>query len=162
MDEIERLSRRDAGMGSSDKIVDCATWLPDVDQNAGWYEALAAIDGRRQDKAPQDKAPLLALLRSDSELPATVRHHLADLLERHELRRRRGGQQVPSYDRSDAEAALHSAISQARDYVQNGMSVSDALEKAAESNCVDRDKLDNAYAGQRGSTRRVNRRAAKR
>jgi hypothetical protein len=43
--------------------------------------APAAIDGR------EDKAPLV---RSNAELMRDTRHHLADLLERNKLRRRRG------------------------------------------------------------------------
>jgi hypothetical protein len=146
------------------EFLDRAFWL-DLGRHKYWIEAFETIDKRG------DKAPLLELLKSKSDLPRDVRWYLADLLARHQLKKKRGAQATPAYDRTDVEAVLIWAIDDVRGLVKRGMSVADALEKVVESrgykiNVSDEDtigdkflrKLALAYKGNRGSTNRMKKR----
>jgi hypothetical protein len=150
---LENWAQKDVGKGVSDEILDRAFWLDDDCHDHAWLRALDAVDRRG------DKAPLLKLLRSEAELTPTVRHYLTDLLERHNLRRRRGGQQTPAYDRSLREGRICLALAEVREYVQSGMRVSDAVEEAAKRHRLSVEQVANAYNGRRGSTRRIKQRA---
>jgi len=106
-----------------------------------WSEALAAIDARR------DALPLIAILESDTPMTRTARRHVADMLRRHQLKRKPGGQATPAYavSRQDAKMVL------ARKYVQAGATV----EQAAARYRLDIRAVRDAVASERGSTRRA-------
>jgi hypothetical protein len=147
---IARLER-DAGRGVSTKLEDRAFWLDDIDQHPGWYRALVALDKRG------DKSALVALLRGEGELPPSIRRHIADLLERYQLKRRAGKQRTPSYDLTPTEAALALAIAEVRERPAK-MSVTEAVMRSAKHNGVNPDTLAAAYSGKLGSWRRRGRR----
>jgi hypothetical protein len=152
-DELERLMREHAGKGISNQFVDLLYW---VAKNPGpaerrWLEALSDVD------VYGDKSKLLELLRSGEELSPGIRCHVADLLERYELKGRRGRQRTPSYDRTPIQWALEVAIERVREDVRVGMSVPAAIEKNATMAIggvkVDEDVLDAAYRGKLGAMR---------
>jgi hypothetical protein len=137
------------GEGVSTKPTDRACWLDDIDDNGRWYNALHDIDWH------DDKTALLALLRSDEEIPASIRGHLAEMLERYNLRRRQGRQRTPSYDRTSSTAPLEWAKRAVRDAVKGGMQLEDALAKCALAWSVSKYTLRLAYKGQLGGMRAV-------
>jgi hypothetical protein len=121
-----------------------------------WYEALEDIDKRG------NKDALVKLLQSDREMPRGFRYPLGDLLDRHKLKKKRGRPRLPSYDRSLAEVRVFWAITYARTYVKDDrMKVRDAIAKAAAQFDMSENVVANAYAGRRGSMRRVARREPK-
>jgi hypothetical protein len=65
---------------------------PIEEQDKPWVEALEAVD------SGANKGPLLELLCGESPLSSSARWHLADLLDRYKLARRRGKPRTPSYD----------------------------------------------------------------
>lgn len=134
-------------------IVDRAFWLGKegsrTDPINVWALAVEAID------LGGDKAPLVKLLRSNAELPPEGRAFVADLLERYELRMRKGKPRTPAYDRTLVEAILLICIQRIREYRDRGIKLDDALDMAAEEFRFDRDKLKDAYAGKRGGSRRI-------
>jgi len=134
-------------------LVDRAFWLGDESTAHldPWITALEAIDKQG------DKGPLMALLKSERDLPHDVRIYLADLLARHQLKKKRGAESVPAYDRTDAEAMLELAIKDVRER-ESGISVKDALEKASKSRGIPHELLSSAYRGSRSSTRRMKKR----
>ena len=70
-------------------------WLFPGGELQPWLDALRAIDLRG------DKSQLVKLLKSDVAIPPDARQHLADLLERYQLKLQRGGRggrMTPSYD----------------------------------------------------------------
>jgi hypothetical protein len=139
------------GRGTSDAMHDVAFWLSDEFDH--WVAALEAIDKRN------DKEPLLALLKSECELPHAARIYLADLLSRYQLKKKRGGQSTPAYDRSLAEVALMLDVEAVRNLTKNGMSIKDALAKVAKPRGPDYlEILGNAQHGSRGSIRRMKKR----
>jgi hypothetical protein len=97
-DALMDLCRKDAGMGVSFELDDQVTWVDDDFEISYWRLALEAIDQRG------DKRLLLNLLRQNEELlkqmeadakdenfyaddfTPTARHHLANLLERYNLK----------------------------------------------------------------------------
>ena len=100
-----------------------------------------------------DKEPLLKQLRKTGETRDLL---LADLLERHQLRRqrKRGGQSVPIYDLSRADWSLTMALNDMRNH---GAS----LEAAADRYKIDKRALKIASDGKRGSLRRAKERLDK-
>jgi hypothetical protein len=121
-----------------------------------WYEALEDIDKRGNNES------LLKLILSDREMPRDFRYHLWDLLDRHDLKKKRGRPRLPSYDRSLAEVRVFWAISYVRKYVKDDrMKVRDAVAKAAAQLDISENVVANAYAGRRGSTRRLMQREPK-
>ena len=133
------------------EFLDRAFWLDPDRHTEPWIKAFEAIDNRR------DKGPLLRLLKSDCDLPRNARVCLADLLARHQLKKNRGGQSVPAYDRSDVEAMLELAIMDVRAR-ESGISIKDALEQVSKSRGIPHELLASAYRGNRGSTRRMKKR----
>jgi hypothetical protein len=150
-DELERLLREHAGKGISNQFVDLLYWAANPDPTERpWLEALSDVD------VYGDKRKLLELLRSGKELSPGVRCHVADLLERYELKRRHGRQQTPSYDRTPWQWAFETAIERVRRDVKSGMSVKDAVEKNATEIggiAVDASTLGAAYRGKLGAMR---------
>ncbi len=67
-----------------------------------WIEALEAID------SGGEKRPLVKLLKSNKSIPKAAKWHIADLLERYQLKRHPGKQATPSYERDSdySEAEL--------------------------------------------------------
>jgi hypothetical protein len=146
---------RDHSLGLSKDVVDRAFWLDDgYGQIEGqeWIEAIEAIDVKR------DKSKLIGLLRSDSPLSRSARHYLADMLERYQLKRPRGKQRTPAYDRSDAEAMLLLAKEAYREERHQGRSPKEALATAAKRYHLVPDVLKAAVEGRRGSSRRARKR----
>jgi hypothetical protein len=141
-----------AGLGVSDAVVDRGFWLDDDDPE-DWIAALEAIDKRG------DKRPLVTLLKSQRDLSPRARFYLADLLDRFELKRPAHRPRTPAYDRTLAEAILLWGVQEARELVKAGMSVVDALDKAAKESSIPLEILSNAYEGKRGSTNRAKRRS---
>jgi hypothetical protein len=112
---LQEMIEANAGAGTSPHITDSGFWLDDIDEHGIWYAALQAIDDSN------DKAPLIALL-SKEQPPQSICRHLADLLERHDLRKRRkrGPQPIPSYDRSYKNVVLELAIMEVREWPAPG------------------------------------------
>jgi hypothetical protein len=146
---LEKALEASAGRGLSQSISDNAFWLDDDDRNRPWYEAFAAIDRKR------NKQPLLDLLRSKKPTEVAC-WHLADLLDRHQLRKKRGAQTTPAYDRTPREAFLEMAIVAVRDR-NKGVSVKDAIAEAAKRYYLSENEISDAYHG-RSSIRRVRKR----
>jgi hypothetical protein len=117
----------------------------------GWLGALLDIDKRG------DKKRLLQLLRCKTPIPAEARWHIADLLERYELHRPRGGRATPSYDRSPAETLLEAA-NEAVSLREEGQTLDAAIEENARLYGVDPKKLRKYRAGKRSSSRRMKKR----
>jgi hypothetical protein len=106
-----------------------------------WCNALEELDKKG------NKDPLLSLLRSRNSLSHNVRLHIADLLERHDLKKKRGRPRDPSYKMSDAEwTALH-VSDQVRNLIKGGMTAKDAKAKVAEENNMSENTVANAYEG---------------
>jgi hypothetical protein len=121
-----------------------------------WYNALEELDKKGK------KDLLLSLLRSSSSLSLGVRLDIADLLERHDLKKKRGRPRVPSYEMSDAERNALNLRDRVRELVNNGgMKSRDAIAKVAKENKMSEDSVANAYGGRRGSTRRLMQRMLK-
>jgi hypothetical protein len=117
-----------------------------------WINALLDIDHRQQ------KQQLINLLKSETAIPAEARWHIADLLERYNLKRPRGGKRTPSYDRSPAEERLTLADVAARQYLASGISLEQSIQRAASSYEVDPETLHAFHAGRHSSARRINKR----
>lgn len=98
---VERLldAHSQEGLENMSSIAERAFWHGEKD--LAWYETLEAIDKRC------DKQPLLRLLRSKFPMSQTVREHLANLLERHDLKavkRGKGRPRTASYDLTPVRA----------------------------------------------------------
>jgi hypothetical protein len=139
------------GMGLSDRLLDYASWLDDPSIN----DRLMAFDD--VDKG-RGNGRLLDLLKSEHDLPHQARFYLADLLERHQLKKKRGAQSVPAYDRTDTEQRLIMAIEDVRRLRKSRVSVKTALDRVRKSHGIPREVLAAAYRGSRGSTRRMTKR----
>jgi hypothetical protein len=59
-----------------------------------WFQAVS--DAQKSG----DLAPIIKLLRLENEMPRTAREMLAELLERHHLKKKRGGQRTPMFNLS--------------------------------------------------------------
>jgi hypothetical protein len=82
-------------------------WLFPGGELQPWLDALRLIDGCG------DKAQLVKLLTSNVAIPAEARQHLADLLERYQLKLQRGGRggrRTPSYDLPHHVVQLDAAV----------------------------------------------------
>jgi hypothetical protein len=140
------------GIGISARLVDRAFWLGNDTSLDCWVTAFDDVDKRG------DKGRLLDLLKSEHDLPREARFYLADLLARHELKKKRGGQSVPAYDRSDTEQRLILAIEDVRRLRKRRVSVGEALDRVSRSHGIPLEVLAAAHRGSRGSTRRMARR----
>ena len=142
------------GAGVPNDVVDRAFWLGDETAHLDpWITALEAIDKRG------DKGPLLALLKSEFDLPREARVYLADLLARHQLKKKGGGQTTPAYDRTEVEIVLSLAIDDVRELVRTRKRrVAEALEQTSRTRGIPPNILESAYKDRRGSTRRMKKR----
>ena len=146
---FDRLVRADERMGVSLRLMDRAPWLDETNQvDVPWYYALEAID------KTGDKTQLLDLLESDRKLSTNIRHHIADLLRRYDLKRPHKRPTTPSYEFSDSNAGLWLKLHDMRDYVRNGMRVRDAAEKFANKE-FSAATLEDAYQGRHGGFARA-------
>ena len=131
-----------------------------------WQEAIEQADAGELN-------PLTDLIRSDCPLGPEARILFADLLERHTLGRRRGGQATPAYRMTPAEAQLEDGARLVAYHKRHGMKEEDAvrqalLEQAQEGDTGDvmapdadwdeMNKLLNYVHGKHGSSRRKARR----
>jgi len=105
-----------------------------------------------------NKAELLRLLASDAEMSPDVRRHLADLIDRHELRRPPGRQRAASYNLTDKQLAFLRGVALVRASVAGGMSVQAACARHAPEVGVPVDALVAAHGGRHTATRRLRRR----
>jgi hypothetical protein len=121
------------------------SWLRPGGKMQPWINALVAIDARR------DNTDLVALLKSDKTIPGHARWHIADLLERHQLTRRRGGQATPSYDKSKQDMYLSWAADEVR-------TEDVTLEDAARTYGVSVESLALYLGGRHGSAHRMKKR----
>jgi hypothetical protein len=136
------------GRGVSLDFWDRCFWLDDPDVER-WVRALEAVDKRG------DKGPLLRMLKSESDLPQRARLYLADLLDRYVLKVPSNRPRTPAYDRTLTEMVLLLGVKRARDFVEDGESVKDALSKASAECGIPLEILSNAYEGRRGASRRA-------
>jgi hypothetical protein len=130
-----------------DELYDRGFWLDAV--TIHWAEAIEAIDKRG------DKEPLKKLLKSEFELPPEARRFLADLIDRYQLKLKRGRKATPAYDRTYIEAILELAID---DVLAHRGAIDVALKEVAEEwdyEGITEKKLKNAFEKRRGSTRRM-------
>jgi hypothetical protein len=119
-----------------------------------------------------DASRLMALFRSSHYPGPEARSLIADLLGRHALKRRRGGQATPAYRMTEAEARLHQAWAAYRYFKEQRKSHDDALVLALQTDINgDTDETKkiklkhiealNAFVlGRRGSTQRMKKRRA--
>lgn len=92
-----------------------------------WLKALEDIDQRN------DVTQLVTLLRQvNFPIPDDARIHLADLLSRYQLKRKRGAQKTPSYERTETDIALDEADFEVRTLISQGIRVKDALARVSE------------------------------
>lgn len=142
------------GRGISEAMHDIAFWLgDDTSEIDPWVSALEAIDKRR------DKEPLIALLKSDRELSHEARAYLADLLDRYQLKKKRGGQSTAAYDRSPADRVLELGDARANDYIErDGMTVERACNKAEKEFGIPDGFLIDFHTGKRGGSARIKKR----
>jgi len=145
---LTKLIDKDASKGLSNRLVDRAFWLGDRTDLDDWIMALEAIDKRG------DKTPLLALLRSKRKLLDKVRSYLADLIDRYQFVKKRGGKLTPEYNRTENNAILELGIIQVKGLVKRGKRVKDALEEISESLGVQLSTLESAHSGKHTSFRR--------
>ena len=136
------------------KALESAPWyitgFPRDDRNWPWYEAMDALDRRR------NKKPLIEMLLDPKrEVTPAVRECLADLFERHKLVRLPGKRQVPIYAVSGADAWLLRFTDKVLELTANGTPQKEALARVANDWGVDEDMLANAVNGKRGSLRRT-------
>jgi hypothetical protein len=114
-----------------------------------WVKAIIAIDKRG------DKEPLMALLESDAPMTADARRHLANLLERYELKRPVGRQRNRSYERAPGQAELDEAEADVRLHVvEHGGTLAAAVKVVAKARKVDVGMLGNQVKGKRRSNLR--------
>jgi len=72
---------------------------------------------------------------------------IADLLNRYQLKRKRGAQAMPAYRRSDAEVALLYALDEVRELLGSGkgtQAVFDAVEKVSDARGIPFEILEGA------------------
>jgi hypothetical protein len=115
-----------------------------------WVKAIEAFD-----KFGGDKEQLKSLLKSDFKLTPEARFFLADMIDRYQLKPKRGRKATPAYDRSPAERWLEYAIEDV--YAHRGDIDTAFKEVARHYNTygITEKKLKNAFDGRRGSTRRM-------
>lgn len=107
-----------------------------------------------------DTAELVRLLRSGLPIGKGPRKLLADLLDRHQLRRKPGRQQLPVYRESLRERGIAAAVRQVKKLTGRGCRVSDAVDAIApvfglhEDEHMAAELLENAVRRRRGSARR--------
>jgi hypothetical protein len=125
-------------------------WLHPGGKLQPWIDALRAIDQRG------DKSELVELLKSDVTIPADARQHLADLLERHNLKLRqggRGGRTTPSYDLPHGVVQLDYAVQVVRRQMKEGKTRAVAVQLAVEISGMGAEAILSHLAGKHTSAR---------
>jgi hypothetical protein len=127
-------------------IEDRMFWLPN--KNIEWYEALEAIDKRR------DPQPLLKMFAAC--VPKDIHPHIVDLFSRYQLRKKRGRPPTALYDKSIEHAMLWIVVEEVKWYVwADKMRVEDALAKVSKEYSVPPTTLENGYYRKQGSLSRI-------
>jgi hypothetical protein len=98
--------------------------------NDEWIKAFEDIDQR------DDQTHLVELLQARFPVTDDVYWHLADLLTRRQLKKKRGAQKTPSYERTDTDVALDEADGQVRELISQGIPVEDALDRVSRSHGI--------------------------
>ena len=103
-DEEAQALMADAGKGFENQtFLDGAPWLERDAPTQDFVLAINAIDNAG------DQRELVSLLKSDVAITKAARWYLADLLERHVLKRKQGKPRIPAYDRSLVQWRLEEA-----------------------------------------------------
>jgi hypothetical protein len=124
-------------------------WLDDNPFTGAWVDAIEAIDKRG------DKEQLTSLLKSDFKLTPKARLFLADMIDRYQLKPKRGRKPTPAYHRSPVEWRLECAIEDVRAHRgEIDVALREIAQRYAEYGITEK-KLKNAFEGRRGSTRRM-------
>jgi hypothetical protein len=122
-------------------------------EDQAWLVAVAAAD------RSGDLAPLIARLRSDAPLSENARELVADLLARHQLKKRQGGRARPAYEGASDEQVR--VIAAAQDYDERGRrpgeSEDDALERLAREYKCDAQQIRDFRSNRGGTARKYHR-----
>jgi hypothetical protein len=114
-----------------------------------WIDALEALD------KDGNKAELIGLMKSRYPLPREIRPHIADLLERYELKRPVGPPRKPSYTMSETDIALSIADVEVNELLAaKEWTLADAIEEIAEQRGIKAKTLRDHHAKQRRSQRK--------
>jgi hypothetical protein len=123
-----------------------------------WITAFRDVDGAG------DANDLVRLLKSKYAMSDAARFYLADLIERHRFKRKKGEQKTPAYTKSEVEQFLTKAVWKVQAEVERGISVAKALDKISKSLGVPDGLVDdfyttlsNAYLKRRQAPRRTKR-----
>jgi hypothetical protein len=135
-------------------------WInPDAHLSPGgnmqpWIKALLAIDRRRNPE------PLIRLLKSGAPMPDDARWHIADLLQRYNLKLAAGkNRQTASYDHSEAEGNLFRAAKCVHGYVaKQTLTKDEAIQRCARDYRVKPETLRTYLAGKHSSGYRIKKR----
>jgi hypothetical protein len=117
--------KTDYGRGQRHDFIYWAFWLDLPPRDWPWVEALDELDRLR------DKKPLQRLLKSDCELSPKMRRYLADLIERRCVPLPKGRRHTPIYTITEKEVRHCFAHWDVADNRKLGMSLDDAIKKAA-------------------------------
>jgi hypothetical protein len=131
-----------------------------------WLYAFEAIDQRN------NKGPLLELLRSGRELPAEARRHLADLIDRYQLKKKKGRSPTPEYERPFSVVRLEWAVEEVREIretlkakarragekIEARTCRDDALSEVSKRYGIHMEELAQAVRGQLGSFNKMKKR----
>jgi|SRR5215204_2710194 len=131
------------------------TWLYEDPELEPWIRALQDIDKRG------DKTTLVELLKSGTPPPFKARWHLADLLDRYQLKPKHGGKaggRTPSYDVTQRVAQLDAAVVGVRSLMKEGMPRDEAVKKIAPYRGVSEEALQLHLDGKYASARRQKKR----
>jgi hypothetical protein len=99
-----------------------------------------------------DTSRIIELLDCGEIIPPESQSLLADLLDRHRLTKKRGGQRRPSYERSPEETKLIKAAFLVRERQSEGAKFETALAEVARNRNIETVKLRNFIQG-KGSRR---------
>src|SRR5262245_33204258 len=114
----------------------------------GWFRWRKAID----EAEAGDTSGIIKLLSFGESIPSESQLLLADLLERHQLKKKRGAQSRPSYEFTPEERKLIRAAYLVRERQRAGAKLESAVDDVAHARNIDPQKLSNFMQG-RGSRR---------
>jgi hypothetical protein len=121
-----------------------------------WIDAIRDID------KDSDSRDLVGLLRSNYPMTDAARQYLADLINRRQLKRKKGRQKTPAYTESEVDQRVFLAEDAVEALVEGGDSVLTSLAKVSKDARITEGSLVNARAGKRGAARRLKSRLKKR
>jgi hypothetical protein len=99
-----------------------------------------------------DTSGIIKLLRSGESIPQESQSLLADLLERRQLKKKRGAQARPSYELTPEEIKLRRAAYLVQERQHAGATFENAVDEVAHKRNIDPHKLSNFMRG-KGSRR---------